>query len=218
MSRPARGILVRALRLVGLEPLHALWERSPLREDGWFRSARARLPVDANGCPIPWISYPALAFLAPRTQPSWRVFEFGCGHGTLWWASRVAAVVACEHDASWRRRIADIAPPHVTIRHVPLEYGGEYSRAAAAAAAGGAFHVVVIDGRDRVNSALRSVEALTPDGVFVWDNSDRENYRAGLEALARLGFRRVDFEGIAPVEPIRTRTSILYRDGNVLGL
>lgn len=213
--KPARGVLVRLLRLVGLEPLHALWERSPLREDGWFRSFRERRPVDAAGKPLPWITYGAIRFLTPRVRPEWRVFEFGCGYGTLWWASRAREVVSCEHDAAWRERIAALAPANATILHVPLEYGGEYCRAARGR---GPFDVVVVDGRDRVNSAIESAGALAPGGVIVWDNTDRPAYAAGLDRLRDLGFRRVDFEGIAPVEPIRARTSILYRDGNVLGL
>jgi len=212
---PGRGLLVRLLRAANLESWHALWERSPLREDGWFRTFRERRPVDSQGAPIPWITYGALRFLAPRVRPDWRVFEFGGGHGTLWWAARVREVVACEHEALWRERIAARAPANATILHVSLEYGGPYSRAARDR---GPFDVVIVDGRDRVNCAIHSVDALGPGGVIVWDNTDRPNYAPGLARLAELGFRRVDFEGIAPVEPIRARTSILYRDGNVLGL
>jgi hypothetical protein len=212
---PGRGLLVRFLRAVNLESLHALWERGRLREDGWFRSFRERRPVDAAGGPLPWIAYAALRFLEPRVRPEWRVFEFGCGYGTLWWAGRVREVVSCEHDAAWRERIAALAPENVSILHVPLEYGGAYCRAARDR---GPFDLVVVDGRDRVNSAVQSVDALAPGGVILWDNSDRASYAPGLERLAALGFRRVDFEDICPVEPIRMRTSLLYRDGNVLGL
>jgi len=212
---PARGAWVRLLRAVNLESVHGLWERSPLREDGWFRSFRERRPVDAEGQPLPWITYGAITFLAPRIRPEWRVFEFGCGFGTLWWAARVREVIACEHDAAWRDRIARLAPANATILHVPLEYDGAYAQTAVGR---GPFDLVVVDGRDRVNSATASVGALAPGGVILWDNSERENYAPGLERLAALGFRRVDFEGLAPVEPGRSRTSILYRDGNVLGL
>jgi SAM-dependent methyltransferase len=216
MKRPARGLLVRLLRLFDLESLHALRERSPLREDGWFRSFRERRPVDASGAPVPWISYAAFRFLAPRVRPEWRVFEFGCGYGTLWWAARVSRVVSCEHDAAWRERIAALAPSNATFLHVPLEYGGAYARAALDQ--GGPFDLIVVDGRDRVRCAVQSVGALAAGGVLLWDNTDRPNYAPGLDELRGLGFRRIDFDGLAPVEPIRTRTSILYRDGNVLGL
>ncbi len=216
MKRLARGVLVRLLRLVDLESLHALRERSPLRDDGWFRSFRERRPVDAAGGPVPWISYAAFRFLAPRVRSEWRVFEFGCGYGTLWWAGRVKSVVSCEHDAAWRERIASLAPSHATLLHVPLEYGGAYARAALDH--GGPFDLIIIDGRDRVRCAVQSVGALSSGGVLLWDNAERPNYAVGLDELRGLGFRRVDFDDIAPVEPIRTRTSILYRDRNVLDL
>ena len=204
------------LRRVRLDALYALWRSGPLREDGWFRSHHERRPVDARGNPIPWITYPALAFLASRVPRDVSVFEYGCGYGTLWWAARAREVVACDHDPAWISEIGARAPGHVTLLHVPLEYGGAYSRAAASYTE--RFDVVVIDGRDRVNCARHAVKALKPDGVIVWDNTERRQYREGLEHLASLGFRRIPFEGYAPIECHRCETSLLYRSENRLSL
>jgi hypothetical protein len=93
---------------------------------------------------------------------------------------------------------------------------GEYCRRAARYA--GRFDIVVIDGRDRVNCAIQSVVALSPQGVFVWDNTDRPEYAPGLLALQAQGFLRIELVGLSPGATVKTETSILYRPGNCLGL
>jgi predicted O-methyltransferase YrrM len=189
---------------------------SYLRTQGWFESYKRRAPVDARGEPIPLLTYPALELLSSRLPRDITVFEFGSGHSTLWWAGRVARLVAVEHDPAWYERIRARAPAHVELHLLPLEPGGAYSRRILGHP--GAFDVVVIDGRDRVHCAANAPGALKPGGVIVWDDSDREDYRPGLDALREAGFRRLALVGLAATSERRKETSILYRDGNLLGL
>lgn len=211
-----KAAIRRVLDALGLYLPWKLTNRGPLVTDGWLRSFREGKPVDAEGRPIPWLSYPAIEFLAARVRPEWSVFEYGAGASTLWWAGRVREVVSVEHDAEWAKKVRAESPANAELLEVPLEYGGEYARTAARWPA--RFDVVVIDGRDRVNCATAALTALKPAGVIIWDNSDRGEYRPGLEALAAAGFRRVPFIGLLPVHWQKNETSILYRDGNVLGL
>ena len=206
----------RGLEAAGLYAAYTLMTRGPLKEDGWIRSLAEGVPVDAEGRPLPWINYPAIDFLARHVKPDMSLFEYGCGHSTLWWATRVREVIACDHDQEWVERIRPRAPNNVALRHVALEYGGDYCRVVAGYP--GRFDIVVIDGRDRVNCARHAVTGLKPEGIIVWDNTDREEYRPGFEALAAAGFRRVEFTGMAPTLNERLETSIFYRDGNVFGL
>ncbi len=187
-----------------------------LKSSGWFRSFVTRRPVDASGRPLPWFTYGAIDFLTPRLQPNWRVFEYGSGHSTLWWARHVREVIAAEHHGAWAERIGAQAPANATVVHRPLSEGTTYPDAPLAA--GGTFDVIVIDGRERVWCAERCLPALSATGVLIWDNSERERYVPGLEALAAAGFRRVDFDGMGPINTYGWRTSVLYRDDNVLGL
>ena len=100
-------------RLVGLR---WIWGgNSALDSWGWFESLRTGVPCDRNGSPIPWISYPAVFILRDRVKSTFRVFEFGSGYSTLWWAKNVAHVTSCEHDADWSRTIAKDAPDNVTL-------------------------------------------------------------------------------------------------------
>src|SRR5262245_36157876 len=67
--------------------------RHVLTDTGWLRSAVEHRPVDRVGRPMPWITYPAIRLLDERVPSKSRVFEYGGGHSTLWWAERAYEVV-----------------------------------------------------------------------------------------------------------------------------
>ena len=147
-----------------------------LREHGNSRTEAGsellrRLPVDADGAPLPWFTYGAIAFLSPRVGADWRVFEYGSGHSTLWWAARVREVVAAEHHEQWAEKISEQLPDNAQLLHRPLSDGTRYPDAPLEV--GGLFDVIVIDGRERVWCAERCLDALSPGGVIIWDNSER---------------------------------------------
>lgn len=213
-----RRSVMKGLDAVGIGDLVRL-SRGALAEYGWRRSVREQAAVDAEGRPLPWLCYPAIDLLAARVTPELRVFEYGCGHSTLWWAARVQTLAAVEHDAAWHARMRARLPDSVALRHVPLVDGGEYCRAAVhAAGPGGAWDIVVVDGRDRVNCMRESCSVLSPAGVMVVDNTDRPQYAEGLAWLQAKGFRRLPLRGLAPIVDGLTETSLLYRPGNVLDL
>lgn len=187
-----------------------------LAKSGWLASRASGDSIDGDGAPIPWITYPAISFLEARVVSAMDVFEFGSGNSTRWWAQRVRRVRAVEHDEAWARRLKQGLPRNASLEHVPLVAGGDYSRSACRCR--DRFHIVVVDGRDRVNCALESTASLRGDGVIIWDNSERSRYKPGIDELSRRGFRQLPFRGLAPIGTWETETSILYRDGNCLGL
>lgn len=187
-----------------------------LTKMGWFKSVEKQLPVDHDGKPLPWYTYSSIAFLEGRTRPGMRIFEYGSGNSTLWWAKRVQSVVSCENDESWFRKISAISPDNVDYRHCALEPGGEYCKMISRFDR--EFDIVIIDGRDRVNCARNSLCALKEDGIVIWDNSDREKYQEGYDFLLRNGFRRIDFWGLGPINSYQWCTSVFYRKDNCLGI
>ena len=106
-------------------PLADLINNGPLSEDGWFLSWHRKESIDAQGEPIPWITYPAIEFLSRHLPKNVRVFEYGCGNSTYWWAERAASVISIEHDPEWYARTAPNLPPHCTLKHVSLEIDGD---------------------------------------------------------------------------------------------
>lgn len=181
--------------------------------DGWIESHRSGVSIDGQGRPLPWFTYPSIAFLAPRILPDMRVFEYGAGQSSSWWAVRVKDVIAVEHDPDWHAKVQASTPANARVLYRPLGQGyidavdGHHP-----------FDIVVIDGRRRVDCAPHAAQALTKAGVIVWDNSEREQYQGGLDLLHRLGFRRLDFEGLGPVATISWTTTVFYREENCLGI
>ena len=187
-----------------------------LDETGWIKSKMSHMPIDRNGDPLPWFTYPSIAFLAGRVEPGMSVFEYGSGNSTLWWSKRVARVVACEHHDEWYNYLKDRLPANVEYVHQALETGGDYCKSILRFDE--RFDIVAIDGRDRVNCAKAALPKLHERGVIIWDNTDREKYQEGFIFLADNGFRKLDFEGPGPAKNNGWRTSIFYRDDNCLNI
>lgn len=189
-----------------------------LMQTGWFHSSASYSSIDASKNPIPWLTYPAIDFLTPRIKSTFRVFEYGSGNSTLWWAPRVKEVIAVEHNAAWAKQVeANIK--HLANAQVILEPNPDSPKyAEAIQAQKDKFHIAVIDGSNRVECAEAALSCLTEDGVIIWDNSDRIEYEAGIESLKNAGFRQLEFTGLAPVNSNRMETSIFYRSKNCLGI
>ncbi len=216
MKKMLKSIVISVLNKLNLYSLYTLRRSGALKEDGWFRSFIEKAPVDADGNPLPWITYPAIEFLKNRIRSEMSVFEYGCGNSTLWWASKVKEVISVQHENDWYQKIATIKPENVTLYRVDLENGGTYSKKISEFK--NRFDIVVIDGRDRVNCAKNSLQALKPDGVIIWDNSARLEYQEGYEFLLKNGFRKIEFIGMCPVVNIKTETAVFYRDKNTFGI
>lgn len=216
MKKLLYDVYISILKKLGLYSLYSLKESGPLKEDGWFRSFKEEAPVDTEGHPLPWFTYPSIEFLKKRIKKEMSVFEYGCGGSTLWWASRVKEVVSIEHDEKWYKEIVSKIPDNVCISHIELEYGGNYSKKIKEFK--NRFDIVVIDGRDRVNCAINCLDALKPDGVIIWDNSDRPEYIDGYNFLINHNFKKIEFVGMCPVVNFKTETSIFYRENNIFDI
>lgn len=190
--------------------LHLLL-RGGLRESGWFESHRRRRPVDAELRPLPWYTYACTLFLEERLRRDFRVFEFGAGNSTLWYAAHAGEVISVEPNAQWAAEVGAGGAARVIHRERRDDYVAEIQ-------AHGTFHLVAVDGPERPACARAALGALTEDGVLVWDDSEREECRAMVAELEAAGFRELPFGGMRPIVPRFSRTSIFYRPENCLGI
>lgn len=187
-----------------------------LRSLGWHASAAARQPVDEQGRPVPWYTYPAILWLDPRVPATARVFEYGAGNSTRWYAERVAAVRSVDHDERWVAALRPQVPANVELVHQPTR--GDLLEApdddpyVTALEDPGAWDVVVIDGRARNACARRTLPALHDHAIAIVDNSDRPGLAPTLELAGALGLRRIDFSGPAPGSGRLGTTTVLGRD------
>jgi len=200
------------LNTIGLGGSAQLFLGGALKQYGWFKSFHSKQSVDANGDPLPWYTYPFILFLKPRIKSHFEVFEYGSGNSTRWYAARVKQITAVEHDSEWIKLIRPKLPANAAVIERPL--GDSYIQAVKE----GFYHIVIVDGRNRVKCACFAADYLTSDGVLILDNSEREWYQKAKDYLENKGFRRLDFIGMAPIVGIETCTSVFYRDGNCLGI
>lgn len=194
----------------------------------WYPAWKASLAPGHNSMADerPWITFAAAAFIESRLSPSARVFEWGSGGSSLFFARRVAAVVSVEHDAPWFELVREtmrmrglenwegyleLPRPDPSAAHRRADAGDSYVSSDAAyrgctfeeyvsridAFPDRSFDVVMIDGRARPSCLRHALPKLHPGGLLVWDNSERDHYREVIETIPAT-FQRFDFPGPAP--------------------
>jgi len=203
-------------KAIGLDSFFRLKKGGYLETSGWLKSFSKGIPIDNNNNPIPWLTYSSIAFIDRKINKEMTIFEYGCGNSTLWWADRVGKVISCEHDREWYNTMKQRVPPNVELHYTELRYGGDYSRKVSEYI--GIFDIVVIDGRDRINCSKNCMMSLKKTGVIIWDNSDRDCYKEGFNYLLNCGLKKIDFEGMGPVNPYSWTTTIFYKEDNCLGI
>jgi hypothetical protein len=183
-----------------------------LREKGWFDSERKAIPVDAEGDPTPWYTYSMIDFLQDRLTDNLRVFEYGGGYSTIWYSKRVDTVVAVDDSEEWVEIVTPKCPRTAKIVYEPSRDGYvsevlEHST----------FDIVVIDGSHRTNCVDPAVEALSDQGVIIWDDFERLD-ESEYEPLAEAGFSVLPFHGLKALGANYKCTAVFYRDENCLGI
>lgn len=153
--------------------------------------------------PVPWLPHSATGFLESFLQPEMRVFEWGSGGSTLFFAKRVALVVSVEHSGNFLPSIREALVEHkienCDLLHIPPELGeigthvsnpehyfsGHYpgqnfERYASAIDGRELFDLVMVDGRARPSCIKHGHELVRPGGYLMLDNSSRSHYRPAL--------------------------------------
>jgi hypothetical protein len=175
---------------------------------GFLQSVATERPMDANGAPYPWYTYPAIDYLRQLDFSDKTVFEYGCGQSTLFWAARAAGVVSVEHDAEWYERVRGQVPGNCTLLHVAQfdDYAAAIQRFDQP------FDVIVIDGvvtgNTRLKCARAAVPQLRPGGLIILDNSDWLPESA--RHLRQAGLLEVDMTGFAPGNDYTCTTSFFF--------
>lgn len=215
----------RALAYALLRPSQLKYLRP--RDETLRKKANGGLPFHEG---IPWVTYDALRRLESMVTPTMRVFEFGAGGSTVFFAKRAAEVVSVEHDAGWQQLVKDeladrsnveyiLAEPEprtpgdapdALSRNYPEHHFTTYAHSIDRFD-DGSFDLVLVDGRARVASARQSYAKVRPGGRLVLDNSERPDYGPVFTDLAGLGWDRRDHFGIGPYENLLWQTTVFTR-------
>jgi predicted O-methyltransferase YrrM len=127
-------------------------------------------------------------------QPQ-RCLEWGGGMSTLQFPALLsidATWLTIEHDATWAAQLTRLVQrPGVTVRHVPPdvpEFTGDgdatsFASYLAAAEAGAPYDLIFIDGRARAAGVERARTLLSPQGVVILHDANRDAYLAPTAAF-----------------------------------
>jgi hypothetical protein len=224
--RSARGIADKCGLLATLE-------RSNGRNARWVRSLFSIYDsADLIHLDLPWWTFAAIdaveAHLSKKGGKA-RVFEFGAGASTVWLAKRCHEVITVEHDVPFAQsmRPAFSAYKNIDIHIRPPSTAIDDKSTARSKRKGyttqsfddyvasidrqeGPFDLIIIDGRARLACLAKARHRLKPDGIILFDNSDRAEYRSGIEAS---GLEEHILRGMTPTLPFPGQTSLLLQKG-----
>lgn len=183
-----------------------------LADQGWFNAFKTKSSIDLNGQPIPWVTYSFIDFIKERINKGHDILEFGSGNSTIFYAKSARSVYSIENDKQWYEKNASLNLPNVEMVHCPVVPDGDYSKSGILT--GRKFHIIIVDGRDRVNCCKQATHSLTDDGIIVLDDSEREKYSEAHTFLKANGFKHLPFTGMAPGVINTKCTSVFYKELN----
>jgi len=174
-------------------------------KSGMFRSAANWKCLDGRGRVIPFITYPAVAFLDRLDLSEKSVFEFGAGCSTEYWSRRANRVVSVESDKVWFKTVSRNILSNATLLF--FESMTKY-----VSALQDAFDIILIDGDYRLACAKVAATKINNGGMIIVDNADDKGLGfEPAEYLSGLGFRRVDFVGFTPIIHNDNTTSFFWK-------
>lgn len=157
---------------------------------------------------MPWINYEAQIYLNALVKPGMKVFEWGSGGSTLFWADHCEQVISVEHDRQWYKILSEIlaseGEKNVVYRNVlPEETEESLNYRIHIDFASGSingyqwvnyvrqiaefpdeyFDIILVDGRARNACIFNALPKLKKNGFLIVDNSERKYYTKEFKAI-----------------------------------
>ncbi|MBR2033113.1 MAG: SAM-dependent methyltransferase [Alphaproteobacteria bacterium] len=171
---------------------------------------------DRDGNPIPWYTYPAIEYLSQFDYSNKKIFEFGCGNSSKFWAARAKKVVSIEDNLKW---FAKWQQEMTALNQQVLwrDEGEIYENAILESDE--KFDVIIVDGKRREKCCETALLRLSKGGMIILDDSDRintsEEYKKSVAILKSANLLQVDFYGFCPMNNYTKTTSVFFdRDFN----
>jgi len=185
---------------------------------GHFLSSFMMSAVSRNLKPIPWYTYPSIAFLEGRIFKEDRVLEFGGGQSSIWWAQRALKVITFEGNDplfspshEWAKKLRKKLPENVDLYEISMESSEICTsevREVLESKSDSKFNVIVIDGLYRKEMVPIALDYLEEDGMVIVDNA--EGYEM-YEAFLNSDLKKVEFYGYSPGVYLKSCTAIYFR-------
>ena len=175
------------------------------------KSIDEKVCADKDGNPLPWYTFPAIEYLSQFDYRDKKIFEFGCGYSSAFWAERALTVTSVEDNQAyferWKKEFG-----FANLDILWRDEGEIYEKAIFENDT--KYDVIVIDGKRRVECAEAAVQKLAQGGMIILDDSDRINtsaeYVQAVEILKGAGLLQVDFYGFCPMNNYTKTTSVFF--------
>jgi SAM-dependent methyltransferase len=216
-----KNILVKASpRLYSLVKALQLYfdKESHLCSSGFWRSWEAGRPVDRDGRPVPWMNDAVTAFLNRHLSKKMRVFEYGSGNSTHYFAKRVKKIVAVENEKRWFDYLKKRLPANAKVLYVKGKEPSDYCSNSIRGSGKKKYDVVIVDGLFRVKCAQSCLTMLKSDGVIVLDDSEKPAYQKAFRFLEKRAFKNLDLKTFKTCDIHSSQTTIFYRKNNCFNI
>jgi hypothetical protein len=168
----------------------------------------------------PWWPFAVIDYVESALPPNARVFEFGGGGSSLWLADHGAHITTVEQDSDWGRQLRDALPEQqAEVLVIPPSTTGQIASSAhtgffddyvsAIDSYPEDFDLVIVDGRARVDCALRAGPKVKRGGLLLLDDSNRPRYARAVREFESWPSRSVT--GFKPGSSVPETTTIWTR-------
>ena len=182
-----------------------------------MESKKRNYPCRANGDELPWMNYSIISFFEERITKEHSLFEYGSGYSTAFYSKLAKNVTSIEHDQEWYNLTIKKIPENSSLIFTAEDTDGDYCRSIIKLDK--TFDIIIVDGKDRVNCIKQCVNSLSNRGVLLLDDSNRSEYREGIDLLIKKGFKFLIFQGLKPAGNGSTDFSTLfYKSDNCFGI
>jgi predicted O-methyltransferase YrrM len=120
---------------------------------------------------LPWMTKDANDFLIKNLKKDMVLLEFGSGRSTQFYAKCVKKVYSREHHKKWFERVSKQLEDFKNVEY--SFYRSLESYSTISTIDNESLDIIIIDGKNRVNCLLNSVEKLKIGGIIVLDNAER---------------------------------------------
>lgn len=172
---------------------------------GYLNSLKAGLPVGINNEPIPWFTYPTIEFIKQLDLKNKRVFEYGSGFSSLFFADKTLEIISVEDNREWFEKVRENKPTNLDLVFKPVKedyttYIHKTNKI---------FDIIIVDASYRLECCHNIKNNLGDDSMVILDNSDWfDDCTAYLRNELKL--IQVDFSGFGPINDYTWTTSIFF--------
>jgi hypothetical protein len=176
-----------------------LWVRKIVTSLFYYRIYRKLYPKK------PWYTPKAIRFLKKKIENINRIFEFGTGNSSIWFAKRVKEYTGVEHDPSWHTEVTKSLKEENLIntnilfvpadensssfdweknwkyfkvlKHFPDHPEFRHYMATIDQYHDNHFECIVIDGKERIGCLLHALPKLSENGIIIFDDSSMDEFQ-----------------------------------------